>query len=138
MLTFEILGNPVPQKQTRFIRSSGRTYNPSKKHIEAIQRQIRPLAPKEPLKCPITLQLYFYLPIPASTPRRLKDLMLEGRVRHIKKPDFDNLAYLVTNALKGIVYQDDSQIDWCNIQKKYGMQPATIIHVIPSGETQCK
>ena len=137
MLTFEIIGNPVPQKQTKFIRSTGRAYNPSKKDLEAIQRKVRPFAPKDPLTCALSMQIYFYLPIPASTSKKKRELMLRGRVRHIKKPDADNLAYLVTNALKNIVYHDDSQIDWFSVQKFYSDQPRTIINIMPEGMQTC-
>lgn len=48
-----------------------------------------------------------------------------------KRPDFDNLAYLVTNALKGIVYVDDSQVVDCHIRKRYSQNPRTLIYVWP-------
>src|ERR1700689_4973175 len=100
MLVFEIPGIPVPQKQTRFIRSTGIAYNPSKKDMEALQAKIRPLAPDSPLTCAIEMHLYFGMPIPKSTSNRIRVLMLLGVIRPTKKPDFDNLSYLVTNALK--------------------------------------
>ena len=49
----------------------------------------------------------------------------------IKRPDVDNLAYLVTNSLKGIVYADDSQVVDLILHKRYGNDPRTVIKVIP-------
>ena len=131
MLVFEIPGIPVPQKQTKFIRSTGIAYNPSKKDTEALQAKIRPSAPKEPLTCAIEMHLYFGLPIPKSTSQRLRFQMLKNLILPKKKPDFDNLAYLVTNALKKIVYEDDSQVTDCVIKKRYDENPKTIIKIIP-------
>ncbi len=131
MLVFEVPGVPVPQKQTKFVRSTGVAYNPSKKDIVALQRQIKRSAPKELIECAVEMDLYFGLPIPKSTPKRLRPLMIDGTLVPNKKPDFDNLAYLVTNALKGIVYRDDSQVTDCHIKKRYDENPKTIIKVIP-------
>ena len=60
MLLFEIVGVPVPQKQTQFIRKTGIAYNPSKKDLEQIQWQIRPYAPETPLTCAVEMHLTFF------------------------------------------------------------------------------
>lgn len=38
---------------------------------------------------------------------------------HTVKPDFDNLTKAVTDAIEGIIYENDSQIDEAYIQKMY-------------------
>ena len=136
MLLFEIVGIPVPQKQTQFIRATGIAYNPSRKDMEHIQWQIRPYAPLVPLSCAIEMHLTFYLPIPKSTSKRVRAQMLNGVILPKKKPDFDNLAYLVTNALKEIVYMDDSLVTDCIIRKRYSDMPRTVIKIIPIEELQ--
>lgn len=50
-------------------------------------------------------------------------------IKHISKPDLDNLAYLVTNAMKGIIYQDDSQIVEKYERKQYGLDPRIVIEI---------
>jgi len=49
-------------------------------------------------------------------------------VYHTKKPDIDNLAKAVKDALKGIIYKDDSQIVEAYLSKQYG-EPAVKIEV---------
>ena len=143
MFLFEVNGVPVPQKQTQFIRATGVAYNPSKKDLERFQWQIKPYAPDKPLEGPIEMHLTFYVPIPKSESSRRKMQMLNGVILPTKKPDFDNLAYLVTNALKQLVYRDDSQVTDCIIRKRYSDRPRTVIKVIPIDEispvggTQC-
>ena len=78
MYLFEIQGDPVPQKQTQFVRSTGIAYNPSKKDAERIQWQIKPYAPSQPLICAIELLINFYLPIPKSTSGIKKRQMMKG------------------------------------------------------------
>jgi len=41
------------------------------------------------------------------------------------------LAYLVTNALKEIVYDDDKRICAKHVYKFYGLEPKTVIRVRP-------
>jgi Holliday junction resolvase RusA-like endonuclease len=135
MLIFEVFGIPVPQKQTRFTRS-GHTYNPSKKDIDALQWQIRPYAPETPLECAIEMHITFYMPIPKSASKTARMQMLNEVWLPTKKPDFDNLAYLVTNALKEIVYKDDALVTDCTIRKRYSDKPRTIIKIIPIEQLQ--
>jgi|SRR5579872_963240 len=130
MFIFEIIGNPIPQKQTQFIRSTGIAYDPSKKDKTQIQWQVRPYAPKEPLLGPIKLDLTFYFQPPKSTSNVRRTQMLNHVIHHIKKPDADNCAYLITNALKGIFYRDDAQIIDLGIHKRYGEEAKTVVRIV--------
>lgn len=128
MLIFEIHQKPVVQKQTKF--GKHRAYDPSKLDKQTIQWQIRPYAPKEPLLTPLHVDMTFYLPIPKGTSKIKKTQMNNQAIFPTKRPDIDNLAYIVTNAMKQIVYEDDSQIvDLC-LHKRYADVPRTVIKVI--------
>lgn len=136
MYLFEIVGDPIPQKQTQFNRKTGAAYNPSRKDLEMMQWQIRPYAPTVPLECAIEMHLLFYVPIPKAVSRKVYLQMINGVILPTKRPDFDNLAYIVTNALKEIVYKDDSLVTDCIIRKRYSDRPRTVIKVIPIEEMQ--
>jgi Holliday junction resolvase RusA-like endonuclease len=133
MFIFEISGAPAPQKQTQWTRT-GIAYDPSRKNKEFIQWQIKPHAPEKPLDCPIEMHITFYLPIPKSTSAVKRRQMINGVILPKVRPDVDNLAYLVTNALKKIVYNDDSLITDLHIHKRYGETPKTVIKIIPIEE----
>lgn len=131
MLRFTLTGVPIPQKQTRFSCAGGfaRAYDPSKKDLEMMRWQIKAFAPREPLEGPICLSIFFYLPIPKSTSRSRKNQMQNRVILPVVKPDIDNLAYLVTNALKTLIYRDDNQICEQHVYKVYDSQPRTEILV---------
>jgi len=131
MISFEIQGIPVPQKQTRFIRVTGRAYNPSHDDVVAFQRKALPYAPCDPWRIPIRMSLWFYLPIPKSFSQRKRTQFQEGQLFPITKPDVDNLAYLVTNAMKKIFYWDDAQLVDLQLFKRYGLEPRTVVHIQP-------
>ena len=130
MYHFDFPGVPVPQKQTRWTRG-GIVYDPSKKDKEKLQWFLKPLAPKEPLSCPVELTIHFFMPIPKATNKALRRQMINRVILPDKKPDEDNLAYLVTNALKEIVYDDDKRVCAKHVYKLYGEEPKTIIRVRP-------
>ena len=133
MFIFEIHSVPRPQKQTmQGVSFSGRKqfYDPSKMNKKQIQWQVQPHAPKELLQGPIEMHLTFYLPIPKQIKGTVRQAMNNNIAKHYKRPDIDNLAYVVTNALKGVVYRDDSQICIMHLEKKYSDSPKTVIKVM--------
>lgn len=94
-----------------------------------IQWQIAPQAPKEWLKGAVAMDLIFYMPIPKGVSKTTRQNMINGTIRPAVKPDFDNLAYIVTNAMKELVYKDDGQVVRCLIEKYYSETPKTVIKV---------
>lgn len=128
MLLFEIHMIPRPQKQTQV--GKGIWYDPSKSVKQQIQWQIRPHAPKEPLQGPLHVFISFYLPIPKKAAGTLRQQMANGIALPVRRPDIDNLAYIVTNAMKEIIYEDDAQIVDLTLSKRYGDEPKTVIKVI--------
>lgn len=118
---------PVAQKQTRICH--GHFYDPSKKEKEALQWQLKAYAPTNPLRGPVEVFYSFYMPIPKGTSSMKKRQMIMGMLHHIKKPDVDNLAYILTNSLKGIIIEDDSQIVKIHMEKLYAEEPKIVIKV---------
>lgn len=57
--------------------------------------------------------------IPKATSKKLKEQMLDDKIKPTVKPDADNVAKLVADALNGIMYNDDNQIVVLNVEKKY-------------------
>ena len=45
--------------------------------------------------------------------------MLNGELRPTKKPDCDNIAKVILDALNGIAYHDDSQVVELVVHKHY-------------------
>jgi Holliday junction resolvase RusA-like endonuclease len=67
------------------------------------------------------MSLVFLFPRPKSLPRRVR--------HHTTRPDADNCAKAVKDALRGVVYRDDSQIVELFVSKGYDMAPGAIITV---------
>lgn len=133
MFQFELIGRLRPQKQTRFTCpcKKGHAYDPSKKDKEMIQWQIKNAAPQNPYCGPVSLHLEFHFPIPIATSKIKYAKMINHQIFPDIKPDVDNLAYLITNAMKGIVYDDDKRICEMHVYKYYATKPRVLITVTP-------
>lgn len=70
---------------------------------------------KEPLAMCITA----YYPIPASTTKKDRQLIATGKLLPTKKPDVDNVAKVICDALNGVAYGDDTQIIKLVVLKAY-------------------
>jgi len=135
VLILELLGRPIIRKMARQGRNG--FYNPSSKELQQIRWQITPHAPKEPYTCPIEMYIFFYFSPPKKTSKRRKEQMYANMIKHTVRPDYDNTGYIYTNAMTGLIYQDDSQIWHADARKLWGETEKTVIHINPNLEDEC-
>lgn len=83
----------------------------------------------QPSEQSLEVNIVFYLPIPKSVNKKQRAEMLDGRIKHTKKPDIDNLIKSVLDALNGIAYSDDSKIIKVAAEKQYSEKPRTEIQI---------
>jgi len=72
-----------------------------------------------PVDGAVSVHLDFDLPRPKSLPK--------GVLHHVKRPDVDNCAKAVLDAVRGVLYLDDSQIVLLNVTKSYSAEPGVRI-----------
>lgn len=78
---------------------------------------------------PVTVRVEAAMAVPASWSRRKQTAALCGDLWPTGKPDFDNVAKIVGDALNKIVWKDDSQIVACTFVKFYSASPGLKIIV---------
>lgn len=140
-LTLVIPGKPLAQKRPKFRHvktKSGKTfgmaYNPQETDAGKFMAQLDAALQRQnvnwkPLMGPVELDIVFAMPIPTTTSMRKAGLMEEGKIRHTKKPDLDNLVKFVKDCGSGILWQNDSQIDRIKASKEYSNTPETVINL---------
>lgn len=67
----------------------------------------------------IYIYITAYYNVPKTATRRFKQDILAG-AKPTTKPDADNIAKVVCDALNGLAYYDDNQIVHMEISKEYG------------------
>lgn len=76
-----------------------------------------------PENAPLSLDAVFYMPIPKSANKGLRERMASERMMHTKKPDTDNMLKSVLDGCNGIAYKDDNQIAQIRAMKVYSENP---------------
>lgn len=140
-ITFDVPLIPVAKGRAKvgMIGKHARMYTPSRT-VKAEQEFVAlaaPYAPATPIDGPVDVCLVFVLPIPSSMPAWQSEAARRGEVWPAKKPDLDNLAKLVLDALNrsGRFWRDDAVVCELRVQKRYGDQPGT--RVVISELRQC-
>lgn len=129
---------PVPKQRPAFNHKTRRAYTPDKtrdyeKAIAEYWRQATNgfMYDKEQA---LIVNLVFGLPIPKSTSKSKTELMANGTIRPLKKPDVDNLAKAVMDGLNGVAWADDSQVVRVSIYKEYAKEPYVYIYIHDDAE----
>ncbi len=138
MIEFTIYGEPVAQGRPRFARRGKFTqaYDPPdsreyKKYVKLLASQNRP---HTPIEGPVELKLLIYRPLLKSMSKKKKAAAVAGALRPIKKPDVDNVAKGIMDAMTGIIWADDKQVVGLQVSKYYSEQPRVEVQVIELDE----
>jgi Holliday junction resolvase RusA-like endonuclease len=123
-----IYGEPVAKARPRMgvVNGHARAYTPkATRSYEAIVRETCVREWRGPLLSGVALSMdvRFYLRVPASKPKRWQAAALSGDVRPTTKPDLSNLVKSVEDGMQGAVFQDDCAIVDTRQGKFYGAEP---------------
>jgi Holliday junction resolvase RusA-like endonuclease len=123
---FSVEGPPVGKQRPRFRRMGNfvQTYTDAKtKTYEALVKEEaqKAMGSSEPLETPVAFHCHIRLPVPKSYSKKRTEACLNGSEMPTKKPDWDNVAKSVADAMNGVVFLDDSQIVHAYINKRYDM-----------------
>lgn len=67
----------------------------------------------------LAVTIIAYYEIPKSTTKRDRGKIAAGELHPTKKPDADNIAKAICDALNGLAYHDDAQIVMLMVLKRY-------------------
>ena len=68
----------------------------------------------------ISVDIQAFYPIPQSFSKKKRAEAVTERIRPTTKPDCDNVAKAVLDALNGVAYYDDNQVVCLSVNKYYG------------------
>lgn len=80
---------------------------------------------------PVVLEVTFYRVPPKKLGKRGRESALAGQLAPTTRPDADNLAKGVKDALNGLAYDDDAQVVRLVAEKAYHHYPATVVSIQP-------
>lgn len=136
MIEFTVPGEPVAQGRPRFSTRGSfvKAYDPEKsKDYKAYVKLVSMAAMNErSLKSfdgAIAVSIRAYVSVPKSKSKKFRENALKGLEHPTKKPDCDNIAKILLDAMTGIVYEDDKQIIKLVVEKFYDEVPRVEVTV---------
>lgn len=132
MCDFEIEGKPAGKGRPRFKRMGNfvQTYTPEK--TAAYEKLVRlrfQNAGGVITEKPVRIKIVACFAPPKSARKKQKAEMLANRILPAKKPDCDNIAKIILDALNQIAYKDDSQVVELSVKKKYASEAKVSVHI---------
>lgn len=132
MIEFTVPGIPKGKGRPRFSNRGGfvRAYTP--KTTQDYEDAIRGCYMEqcgEKLEGALCIEITGRFNPPKSATKSQKALMLAGQIPFTHKPDCDNLAKVVLDALNGIAYEDDRQITRLSVRKEYAEFPEVRVRI---------
>lgn len=129
---FVVEGKPTGKGRPRFRRIGNfvQTYTPEKtSEYEKLVRIRFQNAGGQITDKPVRVEIVALFAPPKSTRKRDKAEMLASRVLPVKKPDCDNIAKIILDALNKIAYIDDAQVIELVVKKRYSAEAKVNVHI---------
>ena len=135
-VVFEVPGEPIGKARPRVV--DGHAYTPSR--TKAYEQAVR-LAYKQAVMdrpegerfwgedAQLSIQIAAFYQMPKKVSRQMKAAMLRWEERPRKKPDLDNVLKIVSDALNGLAYHDDSQIVHMDASKYWALTPCVWVTI---------
>ena len=140
MIQFTVYGEPVAQGRPRASTQGGfvKMYDPekSKDYKHYVRLAAGQHAPAKPLEGPLSMVMIAYRPIPKSFSKKKAAAAERGEILPVSKPDVDNYLKGVKDALKGIIWGDDSQVVDAFARKRYSARPRIEVKIKQLSENQ--
>jgi Holliday junction resolvase RusA-like endonuclease len=126
-IEFQIEGPPIGKGRPKAVRMGNavRMYTPKKTaeyETDIAFKAAQLMGDIPPLETPVEVGVHAYYPIPASWSKKRQQAAMDG-LEIPGKPDLDNVAKAVLDALNGVVYVDDKQVITLWLTKRYSTFP---------------
>lgn len=132
--SFTVFGRPQGKGRPRF--GQGRTYTPksTREYETKIADAYRRMCSVNGTVMhfgdrPIRMEIIAFYPLPKSSSRAVQEAAFSGEIRPTIRPDLDNVAKTVMDALNGVAYDDDKQVVHITAQKRYGVEGMVCVMV---------
>lgn len=131
--SFEIKERAVGKERPRYSAKSGRMYTPTK--TSSFEEKVRVAFKSkynialEPSTREFKVKITAYFKPAESLSKKKKQELIDGEFGFLHRPDADNVAKAILDALNGLAYKDDSQVANLLIFKLYGEENKILVEM---------
>ncbi len=130
---FTVPGEPMGKGRPRVVRRGGftQTYTPEKtaSYENLVKLEFQRQGGRMMKDGPVYLSIQAWYGIPKSVSKRKREAMIGGLIWPTKKPDCDNVAKIIADALNGLAWRDDSQVVSLHVCKRFGETPGVRVQM---------
>ena len=129
---FEVPGKITGKGRPRVNTTTAIAYTPAKtKEYEELVKQYFIIKYRKinPLEGRIKIKITAYFSVTKNTSKKQEENMLNNTISPTKKPDIDNIAKIILDALNKLAFKDDNQITKLEIEKKYSIEDKIYIKI---------
>ena len=129
---FIVEGKIVGKERPRVNMNTGIVYTPgrTKEYETLVQQSFRIKYPQyKMLKNRIGIDIIAYFKIPKEPNKANTEKRLNDQRTLTKKPDIDNIAKSILDAMNRFIIYDDNQVVKISVEKKYDTEDKTYIRV---------
>lgn len=129
---FTVPAAAVPKERPRTVFAGTHTYTP--RRTRAFARLVADFARPAmmglaPFTGPVEVEITFVVAVPRSWDVRRRAEALDGKILPTVRPDLDNTAKNVMDALCGLVFKDDALICRKLVEKVYGAEAEVRVRI---------
>lgn len=135
-MKLEILGKPMGKQRPRLSKFGAYTPQKTVNYETLIKYLFTQKYPNfKPYEGELRAKITAIFEVPKSYSKKKREALLpilgieNSGAGYTHKPDCDNIAKIVLDALNGLAYKDDSQITALLVFKEYGEQAKVIVEV---------
>lgn len=134
IVEFEIPGEPQGKRRAPFVRAGHFIKSYTDKatvNYETFIREMFCVAYPGfvPLEGSLDVEIRAFCGMPKTISKKKRALMEGGELRPAKRPETDNLAKVVLDALTGLTFKNDSQVVGLIVEKAYSDRPRVEVEV---------
>jgi len=137
LINMTVPGEPKPWQV--WVRKSAPTpgYLEFKAYQQTIQAKcLEAWATKPLIETAVEIHLEFVRSYPKNLPKREASRERKVREAICRKPDLDNMVKAAIDGVKGIIIKDDTVVVKLTAEKRFGLEPMTMITVKEWGNEQ--
>jgi Holliday junction resolvase RusA-like endonuclease len=134
-ISFSIPGVAVGKGRPRISTRGGfaRAYTPAptvvyEAQVAAAGKQAMADAGLELLETPLNVRIDVFVQIPKSFSKKKREQALTAEI-FPGRPDIDNVAKAILDALNGVAYKDDDQVVNLSVSKRYAIDPFVSVRI---------
>lgn len=129
---FEVPGKITGKGRPRVNTQTAIAYTPTKtREYEELVKQYFILKYRRinPLEGRIKIQIKAYMGMAKNISKKQKEEMIKNTISPTKKPDIDNIAKVILDALNKLAFKDDNQITKLEIEKFYAEEEKVYVKI---------